>query len=263
MNIWSLLSPFSFKLPILSIFLGRRIHTNQLRIRMFGQFYACVLWMRSIFNAKYKILFSSITLAVQFLLKKCFHIISRIERRQNLWPGQNGMLPRCRVWRTSKRRFCWMQLFACMHTTPIRSRSVSKHLWSNQLLFQVRIWNRIWLWKVSQTRILSRFHSHFILSKLILSIHNVSSSTFTQLVIAFKEEQFIPQQRTESQNAIDFIANAGGLVGLCIGASVLSFVELIYYLTLRIFFARQQNDQMIENPTLKAPKATRIYTILP
>lgn len=72
MNIWSLLSPFSFKLPILSIFLGRRIHTNQLRIRMFGQFYACVLWMRSIFNAKYKILFSSITLAVQFLLKKMF-----------------------------------------------------------------------------------------------------------------------------------------------------------------------------------------------
>lgn len=105
--------------------------------------------------------------------------------------------------------------------------------------------------------------SHFNLSKLTLSIHNVSSSTFTRLVIAFKEEQFIPQQRKESQNAIDFIANAGGLVGLCIGASVLSFVELIYYLTLRIFFARQRNDQMIENPSIKAPKATRIYTILP
>lgn len=32
-----------------------------------------------------------------------------------------------------------------------------------------------------------------------------------------------------------FTANVGGLLSLCLGISVLSLVELIYYLTLKIF----------------------------
>ena len=31
------------------------------------------------------------------------------------------------------------------------------------------------------------------------------------------------------------VANVGGLLGLCLGFSVLSLVEIVYYLTLRVF----------------------------
>ncbi|KAL1497372.1 hypothetical protein ABEB36_008353 [Hypothenemus hampei] len=59
----------------------------------------------------------------------------------------------------------------------------------------------------------------------------VSSS---QLLIYFKGSTFIPQERNELFDNFDFLANVGGLLGLFIGFSLLSMVELIYFLTLRI-----------------------------
>lgn len=74
---------------------------------------------------------------------------------------------------------------------------------------------------------------------------SIFSSTFSRVVISFTEEQFIPQKRSESQSLIDILANAGGLFGLFMGASLLSFAELAYYLTLRIFFMRRQENNLI------------------
>lgn len=74
---------------------------------------------------------------------------------------------------------------------------------------------------------------------------SIFSSTFSRVVISFTEEQFIPQKRSESQSLIDILANAGGLFGLFMGASLLSFAELIYYLTLRIFFMRRHENNLI------------------
>ncbi|KAJ8937724.1 hypothetical protein NQ314_011744 [Rhamnusium bicolor] len=52
--------------------------------------------------------------------------------------------------------------------------------------------------------------------------------------IFFKNSQFITMDRNELFGATDFLANFGGLLGLFIGFSLLSLIELFYYLTLRI-----------------------------
>ncbi|XP_066255098.1 pickpocket protein 28-like isoform X1 [Euwallacea similis] len=56
----------------------------------------------------------------------------------------------------------------------------------------------------------------------------------SQLLIYFKSSTFIPQERNELFGTFDFLANVGGLLGLFVGFSLLSMVELIYFLSLRI-----------------------------
>jgi amiloride-sensitive sodium channel len=55
-----------------------------------------------------------------------------------------------------------------------------------------------------------------------------------RLSIFFKENQFITSRRSELYGSTDFIANVGGLLGLFMGVSILSFIEIIYYLTIRL-----------------------------
>lgn len=40
---------------------------------------------------------------------------------------------------------------------------------------------------------------------------------------------FIAQQRAELYGMIDFIANMGGLLGLFTGVSIISFIEIVYF----------------------------------
>lgn len=54
------------------------------------------------------------------------------------------------------------------------------------------------------------------------------------LTLFFKEKQFISSQRTELYGLTDFLANCGGLIGLFMGVSILSIVEIVYYCTLRL-----------------------------
>ncbi|CAL8109590.1 unnamed protein product [Orchesella dallaii] len=46
----------------------------------------------------------------------------------------------------------------------------------------------------------------------------------------------VPKYRKRLYGATDLIANTGGLLGLCLGFSVLSAVEVIYFLTIRAFW---------------------------
>lgn len=55
-----------------------------------------------------------------------------------------------------------------------------------------------------------------------------------RLSIFFKEHQFITSKRSELYGPTDFLANCGGLLGLFMGVSLLSIVEVIYYATLRL-----------------------------
>lgn len=55
-----------------------------------------------------------------------------------------------------------------------------------------------------------------------------------RLSIFFKEHQFITSKRSELYGQTDFLANCGGLLGLFMGVSVLSIIEVIYYFTLRL-----------------------------
>lgn len=64
--------------------------------------------------------------------------------------------------------------------------------------------------------------------------HCFFSSHFSRLVLFFKEMQFMTSQRNELYGQTEFFANCGGLLGLCLGFSVISAFEIFYYLTLRI-----------------------------
>lgn len=56
----------------------------------------------------------------------------------------------------------------------------------------------------------------------------------SRLSIFFKEKQFITSRRSELYGPTDFLANCGGLLGLFMGVSLLSIVEMVYYCTLRL-----------------------------
>lgn len=50
-------------------------------------------------------------------------------------------------------------------------------------------------------------------------------------------------KRSELHSTSDFVAECGGLFGLFIGASLLSFIEIIYFFTLHSFYSLRKNDQ--------------------
>ncbi|XP_055840677.1 pickpocket protein 28-like [Episyrphus balteatus] len=61
-----------------------------------------------------------------------------------------------------------------------------------------------------------------------------SSYRITKITLKFKEDNFNGLKRSELYSMSDFIANCGGLLGLFMGVSILSLVELVYFLTLRL-----------------------------
>lgn len=56
----------------------------------------------------------------------------------------------------------------------------------------------------------------------------------SRLLIFFKENRFITSKRSELYGWIDFLTNCGGSLGLFMGVSLLSIVEIFYYCTLRL-----------------------------
>ncbi|KFB49820.1 hypothetical protein ZHAS_00017840 [Anopheles sinensis] len=75
---------------------------------------------------------------------------------------------------------------------------------------------------------------------------------FSRLSIYFKEAQFITLKRSELYGLTDFLANCGGVLGLFMGVSLLSLVEMIYYFSIRpftIFYAYQERKR--HEPNLK------------
>uniref|UniRef100_A0A1B0A6D3 Pickpocket protein 28 n=1 Tax=Glossina pallidipes TaxID=7398 RepID=A0A1B0A6D3_GLOPL len=56
----------------------------------------------------------------------------------------------------------------------------------------------------------------------------------SRLSIFFKEAQFLTSKRSELYGTTEFLANCGGLLGLFMGVSTLSIVEIIYFCTVRL-----------------------------
>lgn len=54
--------------------------------------------------------------------------------------------------------------------------------------------------------------------------------------IIFKDEQYLALRRSESYTRNDFIVGCGSLLGLFMGFSFLSIIEIVYSATLRVFF---------------------------
>ena len=54
--------------------------------------------------------------------------------------------------------------------------------------------------------------------------------------IYFNEQHFIMRLRRELYTWTDFLANIGGLMGLCLGISTISILEFIYFFTARLYY---------------------------
>jgi hypothetical protein len=62
--------------------------------------------------------------------------------------------------------------------------------------------------------------------------------------IFFGSDTTVPKLRKRLYGTTELIASTGGLLGLCLGVSILSGVEAIYYCTIRVFCkfcGRRQN----------------------
>ncbi|XP_034256548.1 pickpocket protein 28-like isoform X2 [Thrips palmi] len=57
----------------------------------------------------------------------------------------------------------------------------------------------------------------------------------SRVSIYFKDTQFITSRRSELYGQTDFLANCGGLLGLFSGFSLISLIEIVYYLTIRLW----------------------------
>lgn len=70
-----------------------------------------------------------------------------------------------------------------------------------------------------------------------------SSSSFCRITLSFRMEHLLPAIRIELYNTASFLSETGGLFGFFIGASMLSFIELIYFFTLRPCFPQQRHTK--------------------
>jgi Amiloride-sensitive sodium channel len=59
-----------------------------------------------------------------------------------------------------------------------------------------------------------------------------------EVIIFYKNDKFNPFILRRQFTELDFFSYTGGALGLFLGFSVLSFIEIIYYLTIRICFEK-------------------------
>ncbi|KAJ3646063.1 hypothetical protein Zmor_023709 [Zophobas morio] len=90
------------------------------------------------------------------------------------------------------------------------------------LSYDVQTSQTNWDWKESFAMVPGM--EHFNKEKVHLS----------SLTVYFRFNHFITSERQELYGPTDFVANFGGLLGLFTGFSILSLMEIIYFLTLRI-----------------------------
>ncbi|XP_059047783.1 pickpocket protein 28-like [Achroia grisella] len=78
---------------------------------------------------------------------------------------------------------------------------------------------------------------------------------YSRLKLHFKEPKFVSMRRSELFGLTDFLANCGGLLGLFLGFSFLSLIEVVYFFTLRCGFLLKKDldvdkDTAIKNTTI-------------
>lgn len=56
----------------------------------------------------------------------------------------------------------------------------------------------------------------------------------SQIIVNFMSREFYPFILTQQFTMLDFVSYTGGALGLFLGFSVLSFIEIIYYFSLRL-----------------------------
>ncbi|XP_063532877.1 pickpocket protein 28-like [Cydia strobilella] len=89
-----------------------------------------------------------------------------------------------------------------------------------------------------------------IFNRTLQDNRRISYYRYSRLEIYFKEPRFVSMRRSELFGLTDFLANCGGLLGLFLGFSFLSLVEMFYFCTLRLW-CTLKNDMKNEKKKLK------------
>jgi hypothetical protein len=71
-----------------------------------------------------------------------------------------------------------------------------------------------------------------------------STTEASLLQIYFKSAEFSPKILQQQLTTFDFVSYCGGSLGLFLGFSALSAIELVYYFTIRIVFRRIQRNKV-------------------
>ena len=87
----------------------------------------------------------------------------------------------------------------------------------------------------------------------VLALHGLSFSfdqmrfifRILELMISFKDSNFVPLKRTYLYNNADFLVACGGLLGFFMGISFLSLVEIVYFWTLRLCWNIRRSIQWL------------------
>ncbi|XP_031621760.1 pickpocket protein 28-like [Contarinia nasturtii] len=91
--------------------------------------------------------------------------------------------------------------------------------------------------------------SHLYMEETTRSQTNNTSQRQVHLSIFFKDSSVGVVERMETYTITDFLAICGGLLGIFLGISLLSLVEIIYFATLRLFWIiRRPRTENIETP---------------
>ncbi|XP_063377653.1 pickpocket protein 28-like [Cydia fagiglandana] len=71
--------------------------------------------------------------------------------------------------------------------------------------------------------------------------------SYTMIELYYKEPRYMSMRRSELFGLTDFLANCGGLLGLFLGFSFLSLVEIFYFCTLRLGCTLRRDTRNYEN----------------
>ena len=88
-----------------------------------------------------------------------------------------------------------------------------------------------------------------------MKVGNDSNGHKGTVLIYFADDEFLAYKRFETYGRVGLLSNIGGLLGLCLGISILSIVEIIYFFSLRIF------DDFWHKSTLSKVKITNTKKI--
>lgn len=80
---------------------------------------------------------------------------------------------------------------------------------------------------------------------IIIYLNSIFFRIVTELRIFFESNHYFAMKRSELIGVIDFLSNCGGFLGLFMGFSMMSFVDLTYNIILNLKCKKQTNIELV------------------
>jgi Amiloride-sensitive sodium channel len=79
---------------------------------------------------------------------------------------------------------------------------------------------------------------------------NLNEFEYSQIRVYIKDNSILTSQREELYTTTNFIADCGGLLGLFLGVSVISFLEIAYFCTIRLYLKLRHSERLDDEQTV-------------